>query len=555
MATKSDGPSDAPSTYHRKIVPVSELIPALENQCGSDAPGSRRKTVIQCHGCFDIVHPGHIRYLQFARAQGDILVVSITGDALISKGETRPYIPQELRAENLAALEFVDYVVIDSNPTARDLLDRIRPDVYVKGEEYATSHDPRFIEERDVVESHGGRVIFSSGQVVFSSTRLMEALSQSPQLDVERLRAVSRRHDIDTARLGELIRAFFGRKFVVFGDSLVDRYVLCDANEIASEAPMMALTELDAEDYLGGAANVALQAAALGAEVVLVTSLGNDSLSGWVQSTLTSFGIRILTVHNRNDIPVHSRFLVDDRKLFRVSRGRVRPMDSISERKAADTLRELSGACDVMVSLDCGYGLVTPGLVQRVGDDLRRAPLLASGTGTSRGDLLAIRDVDLMCCSERRLRAAMNDSSAGLSSLAYGLLQRVQARSMLLTLGKRGLVTFDRRSHDRATTAWHDRLSSEYLPSFAGHVADRLGVSEAVLTVSALTLSAGGNLMQAAYLAGAIAAIRIGAVGPVPATADELHAWMSGRAELMTPPDVSPLRIKREPRRHVAHTV
>ena len=84
---------------HRKIVDLSDLLKRVA--------GARRRglTVVQCHGCFDIVHPGHIRYLQFARRQGDLLVVSLTGDPDISKGKQRPYIPQELRAENLAALE------------------------------------------------------------------------------------------------------------------------------------------------------------------------------------------------------------------------------------------------------------------------------------------------------------------------------------------------------------------------------------------------------------------------------------------------------------------
>ena len=93
-------------------------------------------TVVQCHGCFDIVHPGHLRYLEFASRQGDILVVTVTGDSQINKGDQRPYIPEELRAESLAALEFVDYVCVDRAPTAVDLLRAVKPDVYVKGREY-----------------------------------------------------------------------------------------------------------------------------------------------------------------------------------------------------------------------------------------------------------------------------------------------------------------------------------------------------------------------------------------------------------------------------------
>ncbi|MFQ5411350.1 MAG: adenylyltransferase/cytidyltransferase family protein, partial [Phycisphaerae bacterium] len=248
------------------------------------APGNRAKHVVQCHGCFDIVHPGHIRYLRFARSQGDILVVSITGDAAIDKEPQRPYIPQELRAENLAALELVDYVVIDPNPTARDLLDRIRPDVYVKGQEYATSNDAGFLAEREVVESHGGRVIFSSGEVVFSSSRLVGSLSERQRdfrmdvarpadLAAQRLALLCRRHGIDRLNLSDILGNMCGRRILVLGDVAIERYVLCDANTIASESPMMSLKELDRKDYVGGAAVIAAQLAALGAEPILITAL------------------------------------------------------------------------------------------------------------------------------------------------------------------------------------------------------------------------------------------------------------------------------------------
>src|SRR3954453_1664523 len=89
------------------------------------------RTVVHCHGCFDIVHPGHIQHLQFAKSLGDILVVSVSGDSHVNKGPGRPLIPDDLRAASLAALECVDIVYINPSPTAVELLDRLRPDIYV----------------------------------------------------------------------------------------------------------------------------------------------------------------------------------------------------------------------------------------------------------------------------------------------------------------------------------------------------------------------------------------------------------------------------------------
>src|ERR1700683_207459 len=122
---------------------------------------AKGQTLVHCHGCFDIVHPGHIHHLQFARSLGDVLVVSVSADGQVNKGATRPLIPDELRAASLAALECVDWVYLNPDATATDLLEQLRPDVYVKGQEYEQNQDPRFLAERDTVTRNGGRVVFS----------------------------------------------------------------------------------------------------------------------------------------------------------------------------------------------------------------------------------------------------------------------------------------------------------------------------------------------------------------------------------------------------------
>ena len=134
---------------NRKICSLDRLL-ALR----ADARAAGRR-IVQCHGCFDIVHPGHIRHLQFARSLGDILLVSVSSDAHVNKGINRPLIPDDLRAGSLAALECVDWVYINPHPTAVDLLEQTRPDIYVKGREYERNRDPRFLAERETVHRHG----------------------------------------------------------------------------------------------------------------------------------------------------------------------------------------------------------------------------------------------------------------------------------------------------------------------------------------------------------------------------------------------------------------
>lgn len=134
------------------------------------------KVVVHCHGCFDLMHPGHVRHLQAARRMGDVLVVTVTADEYVDKGPGRPIFTDALRAEFLAALECVDYVAVNHEPTAAGALRRLRPSVYVKGQEFEGAADKtgKLQEELAAVAEIGARVRYTH-EIVFSSTRLLEA--------------------------------------------------------------------------------------------------------------------------------------------------------------------------------------------------------------------------------------------------------------------------------------------------------------------------------------------------------------------------------------------
>jgi len=135
---------------------------------------SQRKTVVHCHGCFDLMHPGHIKYFQAAKKMGDVLVVTISPDRFVDKGPGRPVFNEDIRAESIAALECVDYVAINKWPTAEETLRLIRPDVYVKGQEFENLEDQtgKIQKEAEVIKEIGAEIRFTH-EIVFSSTKLL----------------------------------------------------------------------------------------------------------------------------------------------------------------------------------------------------------------------------------------------------------------------------------------------------------------------------------------------------------------------------------------------
>lgn len=132
--------------------------------------------VVFANGCFDILHAGHVRYLEGARALGDILIVGINSDEQVRalKGAGRPFVPERERAEVIASLRAVDFVTVFSEPTVEQLLRALRPDIHAKGTDYTEETVP----ERDVVRSYGGRVAIVGDPKDHSSTEMIAQLDR-----------------------------------------------------------------------------------------------------------------------------------------------------------------------------------------------------------------------------------------------------------------------------------------------------------------------------------------------------------------------------------------
>jgi rfaE bifunctional protein kinase chain/domain/rfaE bifunctional protein nucleotidyltransferase chain/domain len=478
------------------------------------------KTIVHCHGCFDIVHPGHIQHLQFAKSLGDILVVSVSSDAQVDKGPSRPLIPDDLRAGSLAALECVDWVYINPEPTAQPLLEMLQPDVYVKGREYEKNNDPRFLAERETVMRHGGRVVLSSGEVVYSSTALIGTMPRQDVFNDEKIARLRDRYDLSSSNLRNLLQRARGLKVVVIGDYILDRYHFCDATGVAGEGPMLSLRTMEQRDYDGGAGVVALHLAKMGAQPTLISSLADDALSRQIQLRLRAGGVDVQCYAGRRDVVCKHRYVADQTKLFKVDEGASAPADSQLEGLLATKILAAAEGAAAVIFADFGYGQITGGLLDRILPTLReRVPVLSADVSGRQSNLLRFRDVDLLCPTEREVRESQHDFTNGLGAVVWNLLNTTGARHAMITLGKQGLVTFDRNDQ-----AGDGRLRSEYVPALASTAIDPLGCGDALLAAATLALAAGGSLQAAAFLGSIAASIEARQLGNQPVGADEILA-------------------------------
>src|SRR5262250_2703937 len=307
--------------YRYKIKSAQELREII-------GPRPRERRVIMCHGVFDVVHPGHVRHLLYAKSKADLLIASITADHHIAKGTHRPHVPQDLRAVNLAAFEVVDYVVIDKNSTPIENIRLIEPDYFAKGFEYtATGMPAKTAEEAEVVRAYGGEIIFTPGDVVYSSSNLIDLAP--PAIKLEKLQILMERNWITFDKLRKTLDAMEGQRVHVVGDTIVDSYTHCAMVGGNTKTPTMSVLFERKVDYVGGAAIVAKHLAAAGGRVTFSTVLGDDGFRELVVDDLKAADIDVRAVIDRSRPTVNKNAIV-------VGGYRLLKVDTLDNRSTSD---------------------------------------------------------------------------------------------------------------------------------------------------------------------------------------------------------------------------
>ena len=472
---------------------VGHKIKTVERVCAIIGPRPRQKSVIMCHGIFDVVHPGHVRHLLYAKTKGDILVASLTADEHVEKANFRPYVPEDLRAINLAALEMVDYVIIDRQSTPLQNLGIIQPDYFAKGYEYSSDGvDPKTQEEMQILDTYGGEVIFTPGDIIYSSSALIELAP--PKIATEKLIALMEAEGIGFNDLYAALDKFKGIKVHVVGDTIVDSYTHCNMIGGVTKTPTMSVLFQKKIDYSGGAAIVAKHLKAAGAEATFSTVLGNDALKDFVLDDLEKAGVNVLPIiDNTRPTTNKNAIIAEGYRLLKIDSLDNR---SISDRDVGRLKKQIATSqADAVVFSDFRHGIFNrhtiPGLTSSISADAFRA---ADSQVASRwGNILEFEGFDLITPNEREARFALGDQDSVVRPLALELRRRSNCRTLILKLGERGIITY--RSDSPV-----DYRAFFAIDSFVEQLVDAVGAGDALLAYSTLAMVATHNEVIASIL-------------------------------------------------------
>lgn len=486
----------------------AEKIRTLPEISAAVGARPRARKVVMAAGVFDLLHPGHIRHLQYAKGKGDVLVVSITADRHITKGQYRPHIPQDLRAMQMAALEVVDYVVVDSESTPIANIEALRPDFFAKGSDYQSMGNPKTAEEARVVEGYGGQILFTPGDIVFSSTKLLN--EAAPSIRHEKLLAVMQRAGRSFEDLTATLSAMRGFRIHVLGDTIIDSVTYTAMIGGQTKTPTISVLHERREDFVGGAGIVAKHLRAAGAEVVFSTVLGDDELGRFALADLEAAGVSCLAVTDPTR-PTTNKNAIDAGG-YRLLKVDTLDNRSISDAIASRLCEDLAAVpADAVVLSDFRHGIFNRHTIPVFIDRIRAgAYRVADSQVASRwGNITDFCGFDLITPNEREARFALGDQDAGVRALAEALFERAACKTLILKLGERGLLA----------SSGDDFFS---IDAFTGHVVDPVGAGDALLAYATLAMLASRDLTTAAVLGSIAAALECEAEGNVMVTPEQV---------------------------------
>lgn len=486
---------------NHKLVSLDELVSIAKDHKKAG------KIIVHCHGVFDLMHPGHIMYFEAAKKQGDILVVTVTEDKYVNKGPGRPVFNQNIRAHTISSLEVVDYVAINTEPTAEGILVRLAPDVYVKGIEYkdASKDATRGIsKEREAIESVGGKIYFTDGPT-FSSSELLNKhfgmLSPEVKKFVDDFKKKYSPSDI-TEKIGKLkeIRA------LVIGETIVDEYHYCTPMGKSAKESIVASKYLREESFAGGVLACANHLAGFVKQIRIVSALGKvNSREDFIRAHLKkNISPRFVYLDDAPTI-VKRRYVWDPFlvKLFEVVFMDERPISDKSEKQVLAILDKELPKYDLVIVTDYGHGFFTKAIVDKLS---KKSKFLAVNTQTNSANIgfnliTKYPRADYICIDDPEMRLAHHSRFGDIRELARKTANKLKAKCVTVTRGHLGSLVYSSKYGFAET------------PVLSNEVVDRVGAGDAFLAVTAPCVMAGFPPDLVGFIGNTVGALAVRIVG------------------------------------------
>lgn len=460
------------------------------------------------YGNFNILHPGHLRLLKFAKESSDYLIVAINSNKTT---KDLNLFDEQTRLESIKATSYVDEAFI-LNEDILEYIKREKPFFIVKGKEHENEENL----EEEILKEYGGKLLFTSGEIGFSSLDLLNKDFEINYSFINHSNEYIKRHNINKKQLERYIEDFSKLNILVIGDTIVDEYITCNPIGMSQEDPTIVVTPISSKKFIGGAAIVASHAKTLGAKVSYISVLGDDDNFKFTNTYLEELNINAL-LHKDSTRPttLKQRFRAHNKTLLRVNHLKQHYINKEFEKKIISKIKKIKDL-DLIIFSDFSYGVLTKNLIDTISEFAKKESIKIvadSQSSSQTGDISKFKDMDIVTPTEREIRLALNNFESGLVILSKKLHKKSNPKYIFTTLGSEGIMIYNSQEND---------LLTDNILALNTNAKDVSGAGDSLLTCSSMALAVGATIWQSAYLGSIAAAIQVSRVGNTPIKKEEI---------------------------------
>ncbi len=439
----------------------------------------KNKTVALCHGVFDLLHLGHIKYFKASKKMADLLVVSITNDQFVNKGPGRPIFNINQRTEMLNNISVIDYILVSDSFTAIDVIRKVKPNFYFKDQEYKLRKDitNNINKEISEVKKYKGKIIFSKEEKFSSSELLKFSKNFSTGKYFEFINKLSPMfknknilEKIDNINLNCL----------VVGESIIDKYIFTEGLGKSGKESILTMKKIYEKTYNGGSLSIAQNISEFSKKVSLLTDVTkSNSYKNLIKKL--SKKVNIVSVSKKNSpLTVKTKFLdhFSRNKLFGIYEINDRILDKNEEQIFLKRLKNQIKKTDFIIVCDYDHGFITEKIAKYI--IKQKKPVIVTcqlnSANMSFHNLLKLNGADLLVINSNEINNFYKRKSTEENTKILGkkFLKEYKYKNLIITMGDRGSYYFQK-----------NKVS--YCPAFTDNVpGDKIGSGDTFLILSSI---------------------------------------------------------------------
>lgn len=466
----------------------------------------KNKKIGLAHGVFDLFHYGHLLHLEKAKSMCDILIISTTSDKYISKGPERPLYNANRRLKFLSSIALVDFVLVSNYLSSVEVIRKLRPDFYFKGQEYAnfeSDHTERIKKEIDAVEKCKGKVVYTN-EPSLSSTKLINHFSDQLSNDVKQY-LINLSKKVNFQKIRKIFDKVKNSKVLVIGDTIIDKYIFTKSMGRSPKEQLITVKSEKYEIYGGGIIATVNHISSFVKKCALLTILGNNKSEN---KTIIKFIDKKINknffYHKNLSNLVKTRYLDqgNNKKLFQTANWGVSNIDKKTEQKILNYLKKNIKNFDHVIVHDFGHGLLTRKIINYLQSHSKFLSLNTQTNSTNIGYnyITKYSKADYISIDEPEARLALQDNYSPINKLFYKLRKKVKFKLASITWGNNGAQVFDGKKVHHA-------------PALSNKPIDTLGAGDAYFAISSLCSKAFRNREIIAFIGNVAGALKVSYLG------------------------------------------